>query len=193
MPSLSKVGSEMLDGALPAISGASLTNLDARDLENALPAISGASLTGISSTTPPEACYFHTTANHVYNITGQGENYTCAYDSEISDVGSNYNNSTYTFTAPATGTYMMSVQIMMHGLEAGTTDGILISFHTSNRIYYTQEDGSDLRYTEWIGGRSWFVDMDASDTAHVVITVRGQSAVNADFKNGSYFSGFRVT
>ena len=39
MPSLSKVGSEMLDGALPAISGASLTNLDARDLENALPAI----------------------------------------------------------------------------------------------------------------------------------------------------------
>jgi len=69
MPSLSKVGSEMLDGALPAldassltsipaanitgtlpaISGASLTNLDARDLENALPAISGASLTGLSS------------------------------------------------------------------------------------------------------------------------------------------------
>ena len=48
MPSLSKVGSEMLDGALPAISGASLTNLDARDLENALPAISGASLTGIA-------------------------------------------------------------------------------------------------------------------------------------------------
>ena len=47
MPSLSKVGSEMLDGALPAISGASLTNLDARDLENALPAISGASLTGL--------------------------------------------------------------------------------------------------------------------------------------------------
>ena len=67
MPSLSKVGSEMLDGALPAldassltsipaanitgtlpaISGTNLTNLDARDLENALPAISGASLTGL--------------------------------------------------------------------------------------------------------------------------------------------------
>ena len=49
MPSLSKVGSEMLDGALPAISGASLTHLDAIDLENALPAISGASLTGITT------------------------------------------------------------------------------------------------------------------------------------------------
>ena len=79
MPSLSKVGSEMLDGALPAldassltsipaanitgtlpaISGASLTNLDARDLENALPAISGASLTGISSTTFAQAPVIH--------------------------------------------------------------------------------------------------------------------------------------
>ncbi len=67
MPSLSKVGSEMLDGALPALdassltsipaanitgtlpalNASSLTNLDARDLENALPAISGASLTGL--------------------------------------------------------------------------------------------------------------------------------------------------
>ena len=37
-----------LTGTLPAVSGANLTNLDARDLENALPAISGASLTGIS-------------------------------------------------------------------------------------------------------------------------------------------------
>ena len=36
-----------LTGTLPAVSGANLTNLDARDLENALPAISGASLTGV--------------------------------------------------------------------------------------------------------------------------------------------------
>ena len=69
MPSLSKVGSVMLNGALPAldassltsipaanitgtlpaISGTNLTNLDARDLENALPAISGSSLTGINT------------------------------------------------------------------------------------------------------------------------------------------------
>ena len=69
MPQLSKVGSVMLNGALPAldassltsipaanitgtlpaISGTNLTNLDARDLENALPAISGSSLTGINT------------------------------------------------------------------------------------------------------------------------------------------------
>ena len=36
-----------LTGTLPAVSGANLTNLDARDLENALPAISGASLTNV--------------------------------------------------------------------------------------------------------------------------------------------------
>ena len=43
------IASSKLTGALPAISGASLTNLDARDLENALPAISGASLTNLSA------------------------------------------------------------------------------------------------------------------------------------------------
>ena len=44
------VAASKLTGALPAISGASLTNLDARDLENALPAISGASLTALNAT-----------------------------------------------------------------------------------------------------------------------------------------------
>ena len=43
------VAASKLTGALPAISGASLTNLDARDLENALPAISGASLTSLDA------------------------------------------------------------------------------------------------------------------------------------------------
>ena len=46
------VAASKLTGALPAISGASLTNLDARDLENALPAISGASLTALPATLP---------------------------------------------------------------------------------------------------------------------------------------------
>ena len=77
MPSLSKVGSEMLDGALPAldassltsipaanitgtlpaISGTNLTNLDARDLENALPAISGASLTSLPGVTETQGTF----------------------------------------------------------------------------------------------------------------------------------------
>ncbi len=66
MPSLSKVGSEMLDGALPALDASSLTSIpagnltgtvaDARistltssKLSGALPAISGASLTNLDA------------------------------------------------------------------------------------------------------------------------------------------------
>jgi len=93
MPSLSKVGSEMLDGALPAldassltsipaanitgtlpaISGTNLTNLDARDLENALPAISGASLTGVGVNSKNDSFYLNlTTATGTVAVTGLG-------------------------------------------------------------------------------------------------------------------------
>ena len=147
----------------------------------------------VSSTTPPEACNFLTNANHVYNITGQGGSYTCAYDTEISDVGTNYNNSTYTFTATATGMYLFSVTVMIHGLEATTVDDINIQLITSNRNYNYQFGGTNHTLSEFVGGGTWFADMDASDTAYVNLIVTGQSAVNADFKNGSYFSGCRVS
>ena len=109
-------------GGLPdnSIQDADIVGLTASKLTGALPAISGARLTGISSLA--EACNFSTTNDHVYNITGQGQTYICAFNGEISDVGSNYNTSTYTFTAPATGLYQMSFSIKIHGLEIGTLD-----------------------------------------------------------------------
>ena len=176
------------------VADARISALTASKLTGALPAISGASLTGISSLA--EACNFSTTNDHVYNITGQGQTYICAFNGEISDVGSNYNTSTYTFTAPATGLYQISFGIKIHGLEEGTTDRIVIYLNTSNRGYYWHVEGgsgANFRFGESNRGSSFLVDMDASDTAYMTMRVNGQSAVNADFKSGSYFSGFRVT
>ena len=173
------------------VADARISALTASKLTGALPAISGASLTGISSLA--EACNFSTTNDHVYNITGQGQTYICAFNGEISDVGSNYNTSTYTFTAPATGLYQMSFSIKIHGLEIGTLDIISISLTTSNRAYLVNLEGTNHTFGECVWGNSFLVDMDASDTAYVDMRVNGQSAVNADFKSGSYFSGFRVT
>jgi len=70
---MAAMAASKLTGALPAISGASLTNLDARDLENALPAISGASLTGLPA--QAEADYFSfdmssATGTTVHTISG---------------------------------------------------------------------------------------------------------------------------
>ena len=173
------------------VADARISALTASKLTGALPAISGASLTGISSLA--EACNFSTTNDHVYNITGQGQTYICAFNGEVSDVGSNYNTSTYTFTAPATGLYQMSFSIKIHGLEIGTLDIISISLTTSNRAYLVNLEGTNHTFGECVWGNSFLVDMDASDTAYVDMRVNGQSAVNADFKSGSYFSGFRVT
>jgi hypothetical protein len=173
-------------------SGASLTSLPAANLTGTLPAISGASLTNLPGT-PAEACSFHVTNDHVYNITGQDQQYTCAFNTEISDIGSNFNTSTYTFTAPATGLYQLSFGVKIHQLEAGTTDAIVLYLITSNRGYYNHLEGTNLPFSESNRGGSFLVDMDASDTAYMTIRVKGQSGVNADFKSGSYFSGFRVT
>jgi len=164
-------------------------------LSGTLPALNGSALTNLPGT-KAEACNFHVTNAHTYNVTGQNQEYTCAFDDEISDVGSNFNTSTYTFTAPATGLYQISFGIKIHGLEEGTTDRIVIYLHTSNRGYYWHVEGgsgANFRFGESNRGSSFLVDMDASDTAVMKLSVGGQSAVNADFKGGSFFSGFRVT
>ena len=122
MPSLSKVGSEMLDGALPAldassltsipagnitgtlpaISGTNLTNLDARDLENALPAISGASLTSLPGITCKNVYTTYNLANapSTVNYTGAGfqpSAVICFYNAG-SDIVSGWSMSDYTTT-----------------------------------------------------------------------------------------------
>ena len=183
--------------ALPAgnltgtVADARISALTASKLTGALPAISGASLTGISSLA--EACNFAATNDHVYNITGQNQTYVCAFNGEISDVGSNYNTSTYTFTAPATGLYQMSFSVKIHGIENGVVDIISISLTTSNRAYLVNLEGSNFPFSECVWGNSFLCDMDASDTAYVDMRLNGQSGVTGDFKSGSYFSGFRVT
>ena len=51
MATLSKVGSKMLDGALPALDASSLTSVPAANITGTLPAISGASLTNLPAST----------------------------------------------------------------------------------------------------------------------------------------------
>lgn len=45
------------------------------------------------------------------NATGDGTAYTVIFDVETTDIGSNYNNSTGTFTAPVTGNYKFALTI----------------------------------------------------------------------------------
>lgn len=117
------------------------------------------------------------------NITGDGTAYTILFTTERFDQGGDYNNVTGVFTAPVTGMYQFNVYIDVFGISGFTS--AFVDLVTSNRTYRLLSDVSGLSRL----GRSAavLVDMDAADTATVVLTVNGLGLV-ADL-NVSYFSG----
>jgi len=146
----------------------------------------------ISATTPPEACIFQAVPDQVLNITGQNETYTCAFNGEVSDVGSNFNTTTYTFTAPSTGKYLLTANVHIHGIDSGGADDLIVAIATSNREYVSNITGSNLPWTEYAVFVVAVADMDASDTSTVYMRVKGNTGTTADFKAGSRFGGFKI-
>jgi hypothetical protein len=115
---ISGLAASKLTGALPAISGASLTAVPAANLTGTLPAISGANLTGLPSTP-----YLHTVQNHVITTSSQ---------SLVALTVTNVTNLNATIT-PTAGTQILvtvrwngegshtSSQQVVHGLRRDTT------------------------------------------------------------------------
>lgn len=55
------------------------------------------------------------------DVTGDGTQYFIIFDTELWDIGSNYDNSTGVFTAPKTGLYLFVSGTTFGGLAAGNT------------------------------------------------------------------------
>jgi len=68
------------------------------------------------------------------DVTGDNTTYTVRFDAELFDVGSNYDNTTYRFTAPVTGTYLLGTHVMIGGMASNNTAAYL-SIVTSARTY----------------------------------------------------------
>ena len=100
---------------------------------------------------------------------GVGSIITVPFDTEVKDVGANFNTSTYTFTAPRDGAYQMS--FMLYLLNIDTAAGYyLVGLNTSNRtydLYFDPNYTADLLYKGH--GASITVDMDENDTAYIRI------------------------
>ena len=127
------------------------------------------------------------------DTTGDGTVHTVEFDTEIYDQNADFNVSTFTFTAPVTGRYFLSAQIMTRDAVAATHTSGQFQLVTSNRTY----QGTRLGQVD-LGGDgfdTWNVtalaDMDVSDTAHVTITVTGGTKVVDVFDgaNNCFFSG----
>lgn len=120
------------------------------------------------------------------NVTGTGDFYTIIANTEVYDVGSNYNNATGVFTAPLTGSYDLCYSIYIIGLTSGHTLGIM-RLVTSNGTYEGQAYSFGVvrsSANSMIQSALMQVDMDAADTASSTVYCQNGTKVvsvnNAD-------------
>jgi len=130
----------------------------------------------------------------VSNVTGAGGSYTPAnFANEVFDNNGDYNNSTFTFTAPVTGRYQANVKMNLGGATSSYTR-VQMRFQASNRdiiisdLHAYNVSQTDPAYR--IAG-STLIDMDASDTLLITIYGYGGSDV-LDWLANSYFSAYLV-
>ena len=119
-----------------------------------------------------------------------GSEVTIAMGTEIFDQNSDYNNSTYTFTAPVTGKYRFDYAIRLQDVDTASSY-YLSRLNTSNRnydfIFDSDESNSDLEYLGL--SNSVLADMDAGDTAILKIYQDAGSAQTDINENNTRFSG----
>jgi len=119
---------------------------------------------------------------------------TVLLNSEIFDLNSDYDTSTYTFTAPVTGKYLLSAHLLLQAVDTGPSY-YQLSILTSNALFYDTYDprqmSGDSAYQTL--AHTALADMDAGDTATVRIYQEGgvtnQTSLNATTTD---FSGYLV-
>ena len=108
------------------------------------------------------------------NVTGDGTAYTVVWNTEVYDTGSNCSSGV--FTAPVAGRYLLSANCQVYGWSGSNPDDFSITIATSNRNYNGYTLG-DVSASATNAGHciSVVADMDASDTAHVILYSGGGS------------------
>jgi len=124
----------------------------------------------------------------VYNITATGW-------TERIDMGSNFNVSNGTFTAPSTGKYLLSAAIQLGGIDTAHTSyqAYIVTSNITYRFDHGDLDAGFSGTTQSNGTVT--VDMDASDTAYLRYTLSGSSTGTANIngaQTGTTFSGFLI-
>ena len=118
-------------------------------------------------------------------------NTTVTFGTERFDQGGNFASNT--FTAPVTGKYQLNVTIYAQNVDSAATY-VQIALTTSNRAYYailaTTSLAQDAAYLSF--PISVLADMDASDTATVVVELNNSGTAQMYINAVSTFSGYLV-
>lgn len=125
------------------------------------------------------------------NVTGDGTVYNVLFATESFDQANNF--SSPTFTAPVTGKYWLSVNILASGLTTSHTSAY-VELLVNSVGYYSQL----VRSAEYVGDDTWtasvgvLVAMTAGHTATVNLVVSGSTKVVDIGANNSFFCGYLV-
>jgi hypothetical protein len=127
--------------------------------------------------------YVLTPSNPTFLVYGSDAAFTgttVPYNSATLNIGSNFNTSTYTFTAPVAGVYIFSWQFFNSPNTAAAVD-----FYKNSAAIgrYGTESTSITNYSGWSG--SIIVSLAVGDTARMV---RFAGTVHMNINN-SYFAG----
>ena len=143
------------------------------------------------STTMP--AFMVTPASTQSNIANDESEVTVVFGTEIFDQGSNFASNT--FTAPVTGKYQFNVTLRLDNIDTAAAYYIL-TLKASNRdvkLTFFDPDFADADIPHYSIGGSVLVDMDASDTCHLVVIQNGGTA-QSDIQStvNTQFSGYLV-
>jgi hypothetical protein len=118
---------------------------------------------------------------------------TISFTTEVFDQNSDFNLSTNIFTAPVTGKYQLSATMTM-GNGDTATDYIQIEIQASNRSFYwiIDPDNWDQDGVYFSAPITGLMDMDANDTAKIVVYMSNSGSAQMDTLNYCYFSGYLV-
>lgn len=148
-------------------------------------------------TMPLQPAFNAYVTGQINNVTGDGTAYSVIFNSELFDQNADFDTSTGVFTAPIAGKYYFNTNISLTGLLSGHTSGRVNIVTTGQTC--TIWDGNPYAISDASGeiaiSGGIFIDMTASGTAYVTVTVSGSTKVvdvRELFTMGSNFQGWLV-
>jgi|9_EtaG_2_1085328.scaffolds.fasta_scaffold83188_2 hypothetical protein len=143
-------------------------------------------------TQPLQSAFIVKLGSTASNVTGDSTAYTVInYQTETIDRNADFNPSNGTFTAPITGLYLLTFRFHLQNIANNMNDNQL-KMQTSNQSHSIlgEMSSSSIGFSGSMNATgSLVVDMDANDTATMLVDFRGGSKV-VDVHEDSFFMGY---